>query len=57
MAETRIQPTTKDAIIGLLATSRQRGLVGEQAILRWMVAVGEVLLVAELERIEAKDKK
>lgn len=46
------EPQIRDQIIGLLATSRKRGLEGEQTILRWVIASVEVLLEAELERQE-----
>jgi hypothetical protein len=46
------QPQVRSQIIGLLATKRQRGLVGDNAIKIWTTAALEVLLQAELERIE-----
>lgn len=44
---------TKSQIIGLLTTKRLRGLQGEQAIQQWVTAALEVLLQAELERMES----
>lgn len=44
----------RSQIVGLLETSRRRGLYGDQAILRWTVAAIEILLQAELDRIEEK---
>ena len=46
------QPQVRSQIIGLLETKRRRGLAGEQAIQQWATAALEVLLQAELERIE-----
>jgi hypothetical protein len=43
----------KSQIVGLLSVKRQRGLVGDNAIQNWTTAALEVLLQAELERIEA----
>lgn len=48
------QPEVRSQIIGLLATKRIRGLEGQQAIQIWATAALEVLLQAELERIEAR---
>lgn len=48
------QPQIRSMIVGLLETKRRRGLEGQQAIQIWATAALEVLLQAELERIEAR---
>ena len=49
------QENTKSRIQGLIAL-RQRGMVGNAAITAWMVNALDVLLQAELERIEKRER-
>ncbi len=46
---------TKSRIIGLLATKQIRGLKGNSAVMQWQIEAIEMLLWAELARIEKKE--
>ena len=47
-------PNTKSQILALLAL-RKRGMIGDAAISAWIVNSLEVLLQAELQRIEKRE--
>ena len=50
------QENTKSRIVGLIATRRIRGLKGASAATEWSLAALEILLEAELARIEKREK-
>lgn len=47
----------RSVILGLLEIKRRRGLQGQQALLAWTTSAIEILLQAELERIEREESK